>query len=259
MRRITCLVFLFLLLSGVGFCQPSQSTHITPDCILYFPNVASVTNSINFDNRTLGCNAWAISYSTQQVSAFSFTFQGAADAGGTPGTWGTFPGTVVTGSFTFTTLNYANGTYTGYAPWVRLSMTAFTGSNGTVSAVLLGWRTYPQNNNISVTNLQCSNSTPIAVSTSGLTQIIPQNGSTQIKVCHISLAVNNEIPENVSIVQGTGSNCGTSTATVGGIYYSISAMALDFASPLTLSSGTALCINLGTSTLVGGVIVYGQN
>lgn len=136
------------LLAGVPLLaqQPSQQVRGVPDCQIFFTLTSSSTASVNLDNRTNGCTVWTATYNNfaSGFSALTFTVQSAAqDAAGTgPGTWGTFSGTVVTGTNPIATTTQAYIQLTGYNPWVRVLISGLTGS-GTVSGTIYGWKSNP--------------------------------------------------------------------------------------------------------------------
>lgn len=116
-----------------------------PDCIVFFQFTASGQTSptapnAGLSNLTTGCTTWSVSYANTGFSALTLAFQSAPNVNGAPGSWSTFaganilsginPNTNTTGTFT---------QLTGYNPWVRMALTAATGS-GQVNGSLFGWR-----------------------------------------------------------------------------------------------------------------------
>jgi hypothetical protein len=93
---------------------------------------------------------------------------------------------------------------------------------------------------------------------SGEQQIIAASGSTVIRISHISVGMSTGA--TVSIDVGTGSNCGTSTATIWGPYPSnTTGFALDLEpSMLSAPAGYAVCLNFGASVTAGGGVTYAQ-
>lgn len=112
-----------------------------PDCqiFVYLPSGTSTT--VVFDNRTAGCTDWAVTYNSSGYSAVSFLFQSAPNNAGSPGTWGAYGGTTVTGSNPMTATTQTSSTFSGYQPWLRASVT-LTGS-GIVQGAVYGWRYRP--------------------------------------------------------------------------------------------------------------------
>jgi hypothetical protein len=94
----------------------------------------------------------------------------------------------------------------------------------------------------------------LTVTASGLTQIIAASGSTVITLGSISMSFASAV--DWQLEQGTGSNCGTGTTAVTGLYKSILAVALD--NPIEIPAGKALCVNLGSAVTGGGLAMYNQ-
>jgi hypothetical protein len=94
----------------------------------------------------------------------------------------------------------------------------------------------------------------VSLTSSGLTQLIAASGSEVITVNHFSIGFASSV--NFQLEYGTGSNCGTGTTAVTGVYQVIQGLALDV--PLAIPSGKALCANLGASVTGGGFIIYNQ-
>jgi hypothetical protein len=108
--------------------------------------------------------------------------------------------------------------------------------------------------------LSCPNTVIVNDSTMGLTQIIAASGSTKIYICKITLTT--AAPVNIQLQQGTGANCGTGTANLGGLYQSAVTVADDYGSDftwLTSAASQAVCLNLGAATQTTGTISYAQN
>lgn len=105
----------------------------------------------------------------------------------------------------------------------------------------------------------CTNSAPISVSGSGNTQILALTASAVIRICHISWSVSDGSALGVKLTTGTGSNCGTGTADLTGLYTS-PGVALDFGTSAALRGPTsaALCMNLASGVAVGGTLVYAK-
>lgn len=96
------------------------------------------------------------------------------------------------------------------------------------------------------------------LSGSGDTQIIAASGSTTIRICHVSFSSVGS--EDIKLTRGTGSNCGTGTADLTGLYKSVQAMALDWGpySPLTGAASGAVCLNQSVAQALGGIVIYDQ-
>lgn len=96
--------------------------------------------------------------------------------------------------------------------------------------------------------------TAIALTTVGLTQLIPLSGSTVITIGSYSVAFASAV--NFQLEYGTGSACGTGTTALTGVYQSILTVAID--DPIEVPAGQAVCANLGASVVGGGVMMYNQ-
>lgn len=105
-----------------------------------------------------------------------------------------------------------------------------------------------------VCNLQAA----IAVTASGLSQLIALTSNSEIRVCHVSMS--GDAAVNVKFSTGTGSACGTGTADLTGLYYGVNSLALDFgpASNLRVPTSQALCVSLSGAANWGGVVIYSK-
>jgi len=92
------------------------------------------------------------------------------------------------------------------------------------------------------------------LSASGNTKIVGGTASEHIRVCHISFSTT--LPEDIKLTNGTGTNCGSSTADLTGLYKSIVTFALDLYGELAAVSGDDLCINQTGSQALGGIVTY---
>ena len=104
----------------------------------------------------------------------------------------------------------------------------------------------------------CSESAPIATAGAGTTQIIALNGTTVIRICHISLSWDAAV--DFRLVRGTGANCGTGTANLTADYQNTTAVALDFGvdAALRATAGDAVCMTQTGVGNSGGVVIYAQ-
>lgn len=124
----------------------------TPNCQINFQFTATGTSPQfpgttpdAFDNRNLGCTAWAIVYSNSGFSAISIVAQTAPNVAGVPGSWSTYTPTTSGGSNPNTSTTSAAtlfGSGTNYFPWIRVNLTTATGS-GIVQGTMYGWKTQP--------------------------------------------------------------------------------------------------------------------
>jgi hypothetical protein len=104
----------------------------------------------------------------------------------------------------------------------------------------------------------CPNPVGVSVAASGTTQIVALSGTTRIRVCGVYLTTASSV--NVSLTRGTGSNCGTGTAALGGVYQVVSSISLDFgpSMALTTNAGDALCLTLSGAVSTTGTVIYAQ-
>lgn len=95
----------------------------------------------------------------------------------------------------------------------------------------------------------------VALTSSGLTQILAGSSGKSLRIEHLSISFASSV--NFQLEYGTGSNCATGTTAVTGTYQGVVSIALDFDSgPLTIPAGDSLCANLGSSVTGGGLAVY---
>lgn len=108
------------------------------------------------------------------------------------------------------------------------------------------------------TEFRCDQQLAFDLTGSGNTEIVPLTGGQTIRVCHVSLAAASAL--DVRFTRGTGTNCGTGTANVSGLYRNITALALDFSnkSPMLSASGEALCINQSAAVNSGGIVIFSK-
>ncbi len=84
--------------------------------------------------------------------------------------------------------------------------------------------------------------------------------STKTYIGHISFSLDGA--QTVTIQQGTGTTCGTNTATLYGPAPNVTAVALDYDTKGALHTTVAardICVHLGGSATVGGGVVYGTH
>lgn len=264
-------LLLFFVCSGIF----AQQTVILPDCIWSFSTAVPAASS-SFNNTATRCTSWAVVQEVYNGAVVSATFQQApSDAAGTgAGAFVTFIGTgtnPVTGTNPLI-LTPATATFTGFAPWVRLNVTALTGS---YRATVFGWRAP---NSISsgsggggggstaVTNLSVCEDKTITkqraqvtfTAATGPLQIIAASGTTQITLC--SLSILGDTAATLKLLYGTGVNCGTGTTQItGGGYVNALGLALDSTTQLpALPASQAFCISSSVATTLGGMAVYVQ-
>lgn len=75
-------------------------------------------------------------------------------------------------------------------------------------------------------------------------------------ICHISLSLS--ASTDLTIVEGTGSDCATGTADLTGAYQNITTLALDFGwwASLNTTGAQAVCLETSGATTLGGVVIY---
>lgn len=273
---------LLLLLASPLFAQ--SLVRLQPDCVLSFTIQANGSSS-NFDNRFSMCDNWSVDWETYGGSpAATVTFQGARSnsTGTTPGTYGTFSGTTISGSNPSTSLA-SSYQATGFQPWVRLTV---SGLSGSVRGQIIGCRLPcsltsggggggggnvvvtnfpdPQNTSPNVAyGLPACSSNPsrqaISITGTGALQIIAASGSLSIKLCKVQLAAN--AATTIQFSQGTGTNCGTGTANIfgGSGLPNITNVALDYDGGMILSASQAFCISSSVASAISGVVTYVQN
>lgn len=116
--------------------QPSQARK--PDCLVFFTLTVGSPDSVAVDNRQVGCQLWAVGYTSTGFTGLSLTVQGSTEQASPPTTWATF-GTQVspsTNPATATTAGFIQ--FTGYTGWVRVHLSGLTGT-GTVKGILFGY------------------------------------------------------------------------------------------------------------------------
>lgn len=120
-----------------------------PDCKVFFHFTAVNQTSptapnAGLDNRTLGCTVWTMNVSTSGFSSVTVAAQSAPDSSGVAGTWVTFAGQDIISpsphnNNPITTATQDFVWLVGYNPWVRVKVTAVTGS-GVIDGALYGFR-----------------------------------------------------------------------------------------------------------------------
>jgi hypothetical protein len=98
------------------------------------------------------------------------------------------------------------------------------------------------------------NSTPVTLTSSGLTQLIAASGATVITIGSYSISFNGTT--DFQLEYGTGVNCGTGTTALTGLYKTLLTIAID--DPIQVPASQAVCANLGSAVTGGGVMMYNQ-
>ena len=110
-------------------------------------------------------------------------------------------------------------------------------------------------------NISCSNSAIYNANTNGATQLVAAITNARVYICGYTLWANGVV--NVSLVSGTGTNCGTGTVTLVPAYVFAAASqgitdgAGNFRG-LGTAIGQALCINSSAGVAVQAIVYYVQ-
>ena len=278
--------FITILLSLAASCSMRPAL---AQCSASF-NFTADGSQAQIDNRTNGCIDFQVTYNAANALALSLEVESAPDAGGVPGAWVSFAGTIVTGvnPNVDTEQNYT--LLRGYYPWVRVTLSGLMGASarvrgtlkGSPAALESGTPVFPQPAEVEgcddtgtpptckpvptahfdgtdvETDFVCNTPTPLTLTASGNTEIVALTAMKSIRICHISLSGDSTV--NVKLTTGTGSNCGTGTADLTGFYNQAVSIALDFqqGAALRAPAGNAVCVNLSGASNWGGVVVYGK-
>jgi hypothetical protein len=147
------------------------------------------------------------------------------------------------------TLLFASGVTSGL---VNIQGVTATGAAGTENPILNG--ALDGNGNKAPLTLGTL-STPVSLSTMGLTQIIPASSGKSIRLTHLTISWTAAV--TFQLEYGTGTNCGTGTTALTGVYEDVGDIPLDFdLDPLIVPAGNALCANQGSAVVGGGLAKY---
>ena len=107
----------------------------------------------------------------------------------------------------------------------------------------------------------CTLSAVVSVSTLGENQVIALVTGKTIRICNVDLSFPAPATQTIQVDQGTGTNCGTGTAHLTGIYtFNSSVLGFFFdpgaLAPLVGTAANAVCLNLGDAVSVQGTILY---
>jgi len=137
-----------ILLSLFSLSALFAQTTIRPDCSIPFTFTGSGQSTANLTcgHNTQGIVNWVVVYFNTGFSAISLVVQSAPDASGSPGSWATFAGAVLTslqypgssGVNPNTATTSAFTGFAGYFPWNRITLSSVTGS-GKVTGSLYGF------------------------------------------------------------------------------------------------------------------------
>ena len=103
----------------------------------------------------------------------------------------------------------------------------------------------------------CSNSARVTLSNATRTQLIALSGTTVIRVCHIHMSTT--AAEDFTISYGTGSACGTGTATLDKLL-SVQGFAFDYqpTAALRAPAANALCVTQSGTQSAEVTVIYAQ-
>lgn len=130
------------LLLAAGALAQNIPVNPQPDCMQNFNlfNQAGGTLNVQMDNRFTVCDTWAVVYMSVGYTGVTITFQSAVDANGTPGAFGAFTGTIISGVNPMVSLTASRLVVTGFNPWVRANVVTI-GASGTLNGTFYGYKT----------------------------------------------------------------------------------------------------------------------
>ena len=252
----------------------SAHAQTMPDCISSFTLSAS-GSSAGFANQ--GCIFWTMTYKNFGFGSVSLTLQQAPDANNVPGVWKTFVGTTELGSNPATSITgaiySATASVSDLAAWVRVNLSGISGS-GFVSGFIFGYKTFPGasggGGGGSSTFDACQTNARIAVpiSITSSTKIIPLSAGKKTYVCYLQFALDANA-DNIALVEGTGSTCGTSTAGMAGgataaagwnllANGSVTSGAIQNWAFVTAAAAHDVCLLVSSGAQLSGVVQYVQ-
>ena len=150
-----------------------------------------------------------------------------------------------------------------YYPCVVANVTGITGSGGTITVTLAGWKNLFTFSAGSSAASYCNAVTTLtqtytAITTSGAQRIATGNTGQKIYVCKVLFSTGT--PEDLTFTQGTGATCAAGTIATLAAFYNVSAVALDLDGTFTqTATGQDLCVNPSVSQTAGFTIVYFLN
>lgn len=273
LRLLRSLKVSVCVLAASGFSlrlAAQNNVSLSPDCVVAFvitmQGGTGPAGGAGYDNRQIGCNSWQLQYGSSGFSAVTLTIQSAPDGA----TFSTLGGTAVFGALPLTSTTGAsvlmNSYGVNFAPFVRVIATTATGT-GTIRGILLGYRAAGfagtsgggTGTNGVVVGAGCTLQAPITLSGSGNTRIINAGGTGTVRICEISFSTT--AAEDIQITEGTGTNCGTGTLNVTGLYKSVQSMVLDpqVTAPITAQVvGDDICLNQSAAQALGGLVIYAK-
>ena len=262
------------LLLTIALLAVSACAQTMPDCISSF-TLSAAGSSAGFANQ--GCIFWTMTYKSYGFTGLSLTLQQAPDANNTPGTWKTFNGTTELGSNPATSTTgavySATASVTDLAAWVRVNLSGLTGT-GFVAGYIFGYKTYPGasggggggGGTFDACQTQARITVPI--STTSSTRIVTGTASKKTYVCYLQFALDANA-DNVALVEGTGSTCGTGTAGMAGgttaatgwnllANGSVTSGAIQNWAFVTATAAHDVCLLVSGSAQLSGVVQYVQ-
>ena len=268
-------VFILLLAcAAVLVAQTTSTVFLSPDCILPFNLItagSTLPPSSGFNNRQVGCNIWQIQYAANGFTALTLTLQAAPDNNGAPGTWATMSATPLFGVNPNTSTTGASALLNSFGatfpPWVRVRLDAATGT-GSVVGIAFGFRQAVValtagggggGGNGVVVPSGCTQQQLFNLAAAGNTRIINAGGTGTVHICEISFSTT--AAEDIKITEGTGTNCGTGSADVTGLYKSVQSIVLDpqvTAAISTQTAGDDVCLNQSAAQALGGLVVFAK-
>lgn len=265
MKQLRVALFLCLF-SLVAFSQNYQCQ--------FGATIAASGFSTSFDNRSLNCYNFRVTYTSTGFSAISLQLESAPDVSGTPGSWSAFTGaTVVTdGINPSTSTNTATIGIHSSAAWVRINLVTATGT-GTLKYQVFGASgVNASNSNFSPTLAPVATAGTCTSLSDALSQCFSQAAPNNlfgpelitnplfVRVTGSNLPTgNNDIytvatGKRLCVGQMTAFNSGAGSSTyfpelkVGSTYYQLATVSASLASQSTSSATVGLCFD-ATDTL----------
>lgn len=242
-------------------CQTSAVKY-TPDCLFTATIDTAGTSTVaangNGDNRSIGCNLWVAVWEVGGGGSPVVTIQSASTNGSSPGAWSTFGGSVSSGANP-TTGAVGTIVLVGFQPWVRFRLQS---GAGVLTGRLLGYRNPGGGSGGSSSStgygLPACFTAPqravVSVTGTGNTQIVGATAGQKINVCKLLFA--GDVGSGLRLVEGTGTNCGTGTANISGVFANTTGFSFDFDGALQTQTGNALCLASSVASAIGGLIIY---
>jgi hypothetical protein len=255
------LLWILLLIAAGGLPIFAQN----PDCTIGFNLTATGQRSVvtGCGHNLTGIIEWRVVYTNVGFTGpFSLRLESSADNM----TWVAFVGTLNDGTNPATSTTYGTIDMDGFNPYVSVALNT-AGGSGTVSGVLYGCKepgcaNFPGGGSGGGgAVISCPLRVPITVTAATDQRIITGVASTNIKLCQIVFS--GAVTADVTIEQGTGTNCGTNTLALTGAIGNTLGLALDINSNGGTINTTILardmCLHFSTAVTSGGYALYQQN